>query len=109
MKIQYISHGKENINEIECTTLANPKSFYIFDVNIINLNSQYIWRCNSQSTRNINCSFNFHHEFPFLYLSNISPKIQKGPSLLPAMKDLGSGGAEGWWRTILRLFGVLYS
>lgn len=55
MKIQYISHGKENINEIECTTLANPKSFDIFDVNIINLNSQYIWRCNSQSTRNINC------------------------------------------------------
>ena len=55
MKIQYISYDKKNIKEIECTTLANPKSFDIFDVNIINLNSQYIWRYNLQSTRNINC------------------------------------------------------
>lgn len=55
MKIQYISYERKNINEIECTTIANPMSFDAFDVNIIKLNSKYIWQNNSGNTRSINC------------------------------------------------------
>lgn len=60
MKIQYISYIKENIKNFECSTFSSPKSFDTFDINIINLNSERIWKNNiNLSTEYVDCYRDF--------------------------------------------------
>lgn len=44
MKIQYLSIFKKFIEEITCNEISSPCAFDSFDVNIISLDDDYVWR-----------------------------------------------------------------
>jgi len=54
-KIQYISLKNNHYEGITCTDLSAPKAFDSFDINIIDLSSNYVWRNTGKSPENINC------------------------------------------------------
>lgn len=60
MKIQFISYDGEEIYQtketIICNSFNNAKSFDEFDINIISLQNEKIWRNNYKSTSSVNCS-----------------------------------------------------
>ena len=54
MNIQYISKSKKNIEGFECATIEKPQALGCYDVNIIDLNNDKIWRNSGGTYSTIN-------------------------------------------------------